>query len=164
MTLSNFQIEKIVKRLRPDFYFYGAVSKNECPSFYKNGSVVLNIENATDAQGVPLPGSHWVSCGIDKKGQAWYFDSFGLHPLPSFVDRIKQDEHDALSSSATIYYNPVEVQSVHSKNCGYFAIAACIACSSDAKKGLKYLLNLFDSPMLLDNDRIVKKFINKHDY
>lgn len=158
MTLSNFEIEKIIKRLRPDFHFLGAISNDECPSFHKNCCAVLNIQDAKDEHGNNLPGSHWVACGVDRLGVPWYFDSFGLHPLPSFESSIQKDEHDAVIRKR-IYYNPIEVQATTSSYCGYFAIAACVACSKDAKKGMKELLSKLDSPVLKHNDRIVKRLI-----
>lgn len=149
MALSNLDIDDIMKKIKLGSNYLGTFSKNDCPEIIENSCVILNIQNSIDANGKNLPGTHWVSIGKSNK-KYWYFDSFGLGPLS--LNKVH----------GKIAYNTRQIQDNSSKFCGYYAIGACLATSCyDAINSLENFINSMNEPELIDNDKLIKKFIGK---
>ena len=96
----------------------GVYSKDQLPQL-SSGGYIINMENSHDSYGNKLDGSHWVSLWVepDKNGNpksVCYFDSFGLAP--------PWDVQKTLKSFVPYRYNKVQIQSVESGICGYYAI------------------------------------------
>jgi hypothetical protein len=154
MSLSNFDIEKIVKPVLKKS-FLGVFSKDNVPNIGNGQCLVCNIQDSVTGNGQPLPGTHWVACG--KSGsQSWYFDSFGLAPLQSLKNKL----------SNPVLYSIRQVQDPKSVKCGYFAILSCIVMtrSETPEKSMTSMISDFNQPLLIKNDAILtsklKKYIN----
>lgn len=97
----------------------GVYSKDRLPPTLSSGGYIVNMESSHDSYGNKLDGSHWVSIWIEpddngKPKGAVYFDSFGLAP-PWEVQKV-------LRPFIPYRYNKVQIQSVASGICGYYAI------------------------------------------
>ena len=61
-------------------------------------------------------GLHWVAIFVNKNGDAWYFDSFGVPPYrPDHINRIRRNVRK-------FRWNSRQLQSGTSDKCGYFCL------------------------------------------
>lgn len=109
--LSNFDIEKIVKKLK--FYnFRGVFSKDMLPTRMKrNESTIINIQDYLDGGG-----THWV-CTYNSpyREDVIYFDSFGMRPSDVVIKYMK-------TANKGVVYNSGHIQNMNSVMCGYWCI------------------------------------------
>lgn len=92
--------------------FKGVFAIDRLPSNVKlPAGFVINLDKHNE------PGSHWVSIFVNKLGQAFYFDSFGMKPTATVQEWIDKN-HFKLS-----FYNKIKLQNEHFYNCGHFALA-----------------------------------------
>lgn len=144
---SNLELETLASCLGSKLreQFIGVFSKDELPRIGNNQCVILNLEDSVDKKGNPMPGSHWISCGIHNK-TPWYFDSFGLPILENLKHIVKPP----------IYYNAIQIQDSESGKCGIFALLACYFISTNLNKSVDTIfekfISYFDNPDLKAND------------
>jgi hypothetical protein len=102
---------------RSNPHFGGVMSKSRVANLSPRGKFyVLNLEDAEDAAGRPLPGTHWVvvyDCGP----RCLYIDPYGLSPpdiIAAFVSRS--------ASSLPSQYSTDDYQSLTSSQCAEFCL------------------------------------------
>lgn len=151
MALSNIEIEKKLGSLPG---FLGVFSKDELPLFGNNKCAIVNIQDSVSDNGQPLPGTHWVACGV-KSGKSWYTDSFGLAPLHSLKNKLRNP----------IAYQTREVQDKKSVKCGYYAMLSCLEITHSRDTPditIENIVNDFNEFDLYNNDKILKKKLGKY--
>lgn len=120
---------------------------DQLPTKLKNGfayGFVVNLSKISE------PGSHWVSLYIDKKRNAFFFDSFGFKPKSyQLIDFIKKN-------SKRIYYNTRQLQQLNSKVCGMYA-ACCIIHLVKGHSFNEYI-GKFSKNLLINDSFIIKNF------
>lgn len=132
--------------------------KDSLPYLNPRDVCVINIQDSTDPQGNPLPGVHWVAAGKLSPNRAWYFDSYGLHPPDTVVEKLGMPRRN-------IQYAENQIQDDDSGTCGWFSILVCglfDLCAGDPDKitqTFKDITSIFDSPDLRDNDRILEELL-----
>lgn len=136
--------------------FTGVFTKDQVPALKPNECAIVNIQQARDARGRDLPGTHWIAAG--KKGfQPWSIDSYGLPP-PLEVLR-------ALGAQEVVDNNKT-IQAADSSHCGDFALCACLMMSThpdaSAQEVLKKFVAMFDQLDLTKNDRVVSQYLKSH--
>ena len=88
-------------------------SKDQPPDLSADGGYIVNLENSKSSSGARLPGSHWTAFWIER-GNAVYFDSFGFPP--------SSNTQFILRKFVPYRYNKIQIQSVNSGICGYYAL------------------------------------------
>lgn len=104
------------------------------------------------------PGSHWIVCEINVQYREFdgnllsiYFDSYGHPPPPHMKAHLQR----ILGNN--FLYNQKEMQGLFSTTCGQW----CMLYILQRCKGqnLEKFLNMFSSNRLVENDKIVNKWI-----
>jgi hypothetical protein len=132
MSLSNIQIEKLVKKYNIK-NFIGVYSKDRLPDKKREGWYIINMENYDDGQG-----THWVCAKYDKVNSI-YIDSFGFPP-PLVVEEYFDDP----------IYNTQQVQHLKSLRCGHFCLY--FIKKFNQKFTLDEILSKFSKTDLMSND------------
>ena len=140
--MNNKQIQEIMNHfISSPQQFRGVFAADTLPAIEKNCGYICNTDT------INLPGKHWISFYVPKKGPIEFFDSYGFIPyIYNFYDFI--GEHYFI-------YNNVQLQSLFSNVCGQYCIFYLLARFS----GIPYIdfLNIFDNH---NNDYYVNEFIN----
>ena len=130
MALSNFQIDKVLKKHKPNLFHgvfaYDTFDPKFCP--YTPIAIVVNT--------IPLrikDGGHWVVLYIDSKNNGIFFDSVGLQPWGKF--RMFFNFH-----ADTTVFNTLILQT-NNYSCGQHCVFFVIYISK--VKNLRKLLNLY---------------------
>ena len=76
------------------------------------------------------PGQHWVAVYVNHKGIPYYYDPYGIPPISiyhlKFLNR---------ASEGRWFFNSKQVQSLHSRRCGWLCISFLIkACRTKSPK------------------------------
>jgi hypothetical protein len=103
--LTNIDIDNFFKN---NPRYGGCFARNRLPKEPNGKFYVINMD---DEKG---PGTHWVSIYCCHPDIDYYFDSFGVEPPEEVLKFIKSDEKKLI-------VNDVQIQSMDSNNCGYFA-------------------------------------------
>ena len=146
MALSNFQIERVLKKHKSKLFYdviaYDTFDINHCPYF-----PIVIIAN-THPHYVER-GGHWIGLYIDRKKNGIYFDSTGTKPFGKFYDFFK------LHARTTVF-NTMLIQS-SDFTCGYFVVF--FALKIEKMKTLHRLLRLFGK--CKDPDKMVMRYFDK---
>lgn len=147
--LSNFEIEDICRAMHLDCE--GVYSKDKLPNYKTNGGYYVNLQDYADGMG-----THFTFFFLNKKGDAIYFDSFGMPP-PLEVERF-------IGSSTKIMFSNRDIQDLHSKKCGWFCIALhyFLTYEQDSSKSLETNYSNFLSAWSYDtkrNDSILDEYL-----
>lgn len=125
--------------------FVGCFPRDDLPdlkSFSKPLLLVINLDRKIGR------GTHWTALHLSVKGEATYFDSYGLgvnhESIFTFVKKHCQGR---------VMYSARRLQGDHTLTCGFYVIHFCLAKARGAT--LKQLLSPFDSARLELNDRKV---------
>ena len=95
---------------------------------------------------------HWVCIYVDKSGDGWYFDSYGLPALiPDHINRIRKN-------CKRLRWNTVHLQGSTSNVCGQYCIMFLHYMSSGL--GVNKFLENF-SLYLQKNDEIARNFVSR---
>ena len=109
MALSNLQLERILQKHRPNFFFgvfsYDAFRVHYCPYFPI--AIIVNT-HPIDQTG------HWTCVYIDKYKNGIFFDSGGLAPYGKFYDFFKMH-----AKNTTFSTNCLQLKD---NTCGHFSI------------------------------------------
>jgi hypothetical protein len=137
--LTNIAIDKFFAK---NPRYGGCYSRDDLPTTPHNKFYVINMDSESG------PGTHWVALYCCHPEYDYYIDSFGVVPPEEVLTFVKSDEKKLI-------VNDVQIQSITSNNCGYFA---CI-CLKQLDEGYKL------STIILDHftDRIghSEEYINK---
>jgi hypothetical protein len=109
--MTNIDLEKRAKEIA--IPLVGVYSKDLLPSYAKDGGYIINLQDSTDEDGLPLPGTHWTAFYIEKN-RAVYFDSFGViapRSVQTFLRRFKP-----------WMFSTKHIQNVQSEICGYYVL------------------------------------------
>ena len=144
--MNTLQIKRLLKKdlkSKTIFEKVGALDQLEKPTF--PSAYVINSDLSSE------PGEHWVAIYFDKRGQAEYFDSYGLSPILVGLKSCM----DAYSLSGWIY-NRQTLQAYFSSFCDhycvYFILFRCCGVPLNA------IVSDFTSN-LTENDRSISRFI-----
>jgi hypothetical protein len=124
--------------------FLGAFARDQLPKHLEwPSSLIVNTDPIKES------GEHWLALFINKDGVCEFFDPLGFSPkYHKFENYIKQN-------SSKYFYNDQRIQSLFSKNCGYFC------CLFLLKKSRNYnfsrFLNIFFRKSYLLNDKLIEK-------
>jgi hypothetical protein len=129
--LSDKDIMDLVRQLKIP-HFKGCFLKSQIPKLNKGDSCIINLNGH----------SHW--CALIRLDTYYYLDSFGII-APKELDRIDY------------VYSEVDLQSMNSSACGWFALAFVISMNrkGDPMKMYQEFIQAFKSPDR--NDAILKK-------
>lgn len=137
--------------------FMGVFSKDTMPVLRNNQTAVINLQNETDSNGNPLPGTHWVSAGI-LNNQPWYFDSFGLGVPKEIAQALHAPE-------SRIMHGHHQLQDDRSNFCGDFALAAANAIMSQPNQSAHATMHQFNHylnvPNLQKNDNRIEHLLKR---
>ncbi|GAM25410.1 hypothetical protein SAMD00019534_085850 [Acytostelium subglobosum LB1] len=118
--LYDYEIEQLMQPYAKDG-FEGVIASDQLNELNpkQRMSFIMNLDNSHQ------PGSHWVACNIDAKGDKAieYYDSFGDDPSTDFMRRMKQlvEEIDP-DVYLKFKVNRVIDQAVNTDTCGYHAM------------------------------------------
>jgi hypothetical protein len=101
---TNIELSQIANHYR--IPLNGILMKDEVKPSLKAGNWIMNLDDSSGE------GTHWC-CFILTKSNVFYFDPFGF---------IMPDNPFRAWSKKTIYYNPIQIQDIHSQNCGMFCL------------------------------------------
>lgn len=107
----------------------------------RTGKYVINLD---DDLYDSTKGTHWIGL-IVKKTKIFYFDSYGVAPF----DQV-------LALNKPIVWNDVQVQSMSSTACGYFAVSFLQYVSNESDF-VKYMKS-FKFENIEKNDKILKQY------
>ena len=110
----------------------------------KNNSYVCNTAVKSES------GEHWVAFFISDKGEGEYFDSFGLHPNPTFASFLNVNCNSWVR-------NNVSFQSPFTTVCGQYCVYFIHKRSSG--ESMKCIIKTLKQG---NSDSIVNTFVNKH--
>jgi len=129
--------------------FIGVFARDQLPKkILWPCSLIVNTDNMNDS------GEHWLSIYFNKDGICEFFDPLGFSPkYHNFEEFIKKN-------CVKYYYNKNQIQSLLSKNCGYFC------CLFIFKKARNYsfvkFLNLFSKYDYNFNDKLIDVLKNNN--
>ncbi|GAM28741.1 hypothetical protein SAMD00019534_119170 [Acytostelium subglobosum LB1] len=118
--LYDYEIDKLMQPYANDG-FEGVIASDQLDELKpkQHMSFIMNLDKSSQ------PGSHWVACYIDAKGDKSieYYDSFGDDPSTDFMRRMKQliEEIDP-DVYLKFKVNRVIDQAVNTDTCGYHAM------------------------------------------
>lgn len=113
--MTNIDLEERAKEI--GIPLVGVFSKDQLPPIRRNGGYIINLQDANDENGKPLPGTHWTAFYIEGAGRcptAVYFDSFGVI-APAAVQHYLKPYRPWL-------YSQKQIQNIRSTICGYYAL------------------------------------------
>lgn len=133
-------------------YFKGVFSLDRIPKFIKNkpALLVVNIDKSNK------PGSHWVAIYLPLKGNAEYFDSYGIKPMhDEFIKFFKRQKF------VKILYNKIQLQNYFSTVCGQYC---CVFLLQRTKKKTleNFIKTYFNKQNFEVNDKIVETLFLKN--
>jgi hypothetical protein len=117
---------------------------NALPKKLKNQAIIINLEDI-ETQG---NGTHWV-CALNKNGQNYYYDSFGVPPDDDVLEMFK-------NSGGKSYYNDSQQQKIESIRCGYFCIYVINKIFKDGWTVKKTLNSMGDEPSNKNEELVVE--------
>ena len=126
-----------------DKFYLGTFMSNDLPKKLKNQAIIINLEDI-ETQG---NGTHWT-CALNKNGQNYYYDSFGVPPDDDVLEMFK-------NSGGKSYYNDSQQQKIESIRCGYFAIYVLNKIFKDGWTVKKTLDSMGDEPSNKNEDLVV---------
>ena len=143
--MNNVQIRQILSRIPT--HAVGVFAADQIPLVWTRPTAfIFNIQRHNK------PGLHWVAIFVNKNGDAWYFDSFGVPPyIPDHINRIRRNVRK-------FRWNFRQLQSGTSDTCGYFCVMFLHYMSVGL--GIGHLLENFSSD-LRKNDQIVRNYVSK---
>lgn len=168
MSLTNFQIEELSKRMGIPLVFCGFKSDlKEQPKLQLNKAYIVNLEDEFDEQGQPNDGSHWTCFQVNKypngKVEPFYFDSYGVG-APKEVEEF---------TGMTMPFQKKDLQSIVGEVCGWYCLALLhFVNASKHRSGHLYtdceaFVDLFDdlsvSTDMHKNEWILKQFFIAED-
>lgn len=104
-----------------------------------------------NTQSHKLPGAHWVCIHVDRHGDGWYFDSYGIPPyVPDHINRLRKN-------CKRIHWNVKQLQSETSNVCGQYCLTFLYYMSTGL--GVSKFHDLFTAD-LQKNDTTVRNFIS----
>lgn len=109
--ITNIALEDHAQRLA--LPLIGVFSKDKLPRVRREGAYIINLQDANDEDGNPLPGTHWTAFYIEK-GHAVYFDSFGVIA--------PQSVQDYLRPYRPWLFSEKHIQNIQSEICGYYVL------------------------------------------
>src|ERR1700678_1580866 len=125
--------------------FGGVLAIDELPLRPKNMSYIINLDPSTS------PGSHWVAVYFEK-GNAEYFDSYGLPPPELILNFIKANSYQFTCNSQQLQHVRTAVCGQY---CAYYVLKKC------ANQKMSKILLPFSNVNFISNDKLVFKFIKK---
>ena len=142
--MDSLQILKIISRFQA--HTIGVYPADQIPWVWtKLTAFVINIDDHTRS------GMHWVAIYVDKFGNGFYFDSFGLPPLiRAYINRLRKN-------CKSFRWNVCQLQSDSSDVCDQYCIMFLYFMSK--KIGFKKFLAKF-STNLAKNDDILRRFVH----
>ena len=137
---------KINNYLRNTENFYGCYPIDEIPTFTSFPAFCI-VNNQRSGK----PGGHWLAILITKRN-FFYFDSFGLSILETELEKYFRKYN-----RGRVFFSRKCIQHAQSISCGFF----CIAFVKNVHSVISYdrFLDKFNSMNLIENDKIVKRFI-----
>ncbi|GAM18879.1 hypothetical protein SAMD00019534_020540 [Acytostelium subglobosum LB1] len=117
--LYDYDIDKLMQPYAKDG-FEGVIASDQLDELKpKHMSFIMNLDKSSQ------PGSHWVTCYIDAKGDKSieYYDSFGDDPSTDFLRRMKQLVAE-IDPDVYLKFkvNKIVDQAVNTDTCGYHAM------------------------------------------
>ncbi len=109
--MDSIEIDRVMKKnIKTKKYFCGVFPCDKLPKYIskKPACFIINTDPSY------MPGSHWVCVYFTLRGNADYFDSFGLKP------RIKSILKFILRNSVRYTYNKRSLQNILSNVCGKY--------------------------------------------
>lgn len=150
MSITNILLEKRAREL--NLPLVGIFSKDALPRKKQPGGYIFNLQDSTDENGIPLPGTHWTAAWVDPTGKAVYCDSFGFLPpeqVENFLGR-------------PLAWSNMQIQSLTSEVCGYYCLYFLYWMSHNRKVPIYKRLQLYmrqfsENPY--ENLRRLKRYI-----
>ena len=127
-----------------DKFYQGTHMSNALPKKLKNQAIIINLEDI-ETNG---NGTHWV-CALNKNGQNYYYDSFGVPPDDDVLEMFK-------NSQGKSYYNDSQQQKIESIRCGYFCIYVINKIFKDGWTVKKTLNSMGDEPSNKNEELVVE--------
>jgi hypothetical protein len=124
--LSNLDIDKIFKH---NPRYGGCFSRDDLELKVRGEFYIINLDKESG------PGTHWVSLYCCLKEHDIYFDSFGCPPPEEVLSFLKSAD-----PNKPLIVNDIQIQSITSANCGYFAVEVC----KELDKGYKLSTIILD--------------------
>ncbi len=148
-SIDNFKLAKLASKLNINLKFNNIISKNELNSIpcKSKMNMIINLDDNT--------GSHWC-CFIVRSNCCFWCDTFGVICPNEIVEY-------CMRNGLHLGYNRYIIQSLNSKNCGYFALC-CVKWLEKANKNNLYnraneFVNCFVDYTKF-NDGIMRKLLN----
>ena len=90
---------------------YGVYPSDQIPKVWTKPTIIFsNTEDHTKR------GKHWIAMYVDKRGNGYYFDSFGQSPfVPDHIQRLRKN-------CSNFRFNTKKMQSDNSEVCGQFCV------------------------------------------
>ena len=150
--MNNRQIAEILTRdVRARRVFRGVYPRNRLPLLVDTRLPSAYIINTDVASG---PGKHWVAVWFDGRGNAEYFDSFGLPPIHADIETfLSRHCHGRYRFSQRL------IQDLTSSACGLYVIYFVMMKSRGESLGK--LMSRFSPYTLRVNDRSVQRYVNR---
>lgn len=132
-------------------YFKGVFPLDRIPKFIKNKPALLVVN--TDKSN--KPGSHWVAIYLPLKGNAEYFDSYGIKPMhDEFIQFFKRQKF------VKVLYNNIQLQNYFSTVCGEYCCVFLLQRTKN-KTLENFIKTYFNKKNFEDNDKIVETLFLK---
>lgn len=149
--MNSIQINNIMqKNYNTHSKFKGVYACDNLPKFKvrKPSCFIINTDPSS------LPGTHWVAIYFPTRGNAEYFDSFGLTP------NIKSIKKFISNNSKKYTHNNVQLQNIFSTICGNYCCEYLLhRCMG---KSLTHFLKQYKKFKTMNNDELTMKNFNTH--
>ena len=146
MDLSNVEIDRVLKKHRPNL-FLGTMAFDE---FDPSQCPFLPIAMIVNTEPISVPsGGHWVVLYVDSNKNGIFFDSFGHQPWSKFRLFLKKNAKKTV-------YNKTVLQS-YDYTCGHHAVFFVMNIAK--KKSLQRVLNSYKSHS--NPDQMVASYFRK---
>lgn len=143
--MDTYQLERAMKGLNGKTV--GVFAADRIPlSLGYPSAIIMNTQEHWKA------GEHWVALYINKTGEGFYFDSYGLPPYISYyINRIKRN-------CSKYVWNENQMQGFDTKVCGQYCLVFLYYMQQ--KKSIKNFKKIF-SKSFKENDKLVLKLFKK---
>lgn len=133
--MDTISIREYIRPYQRESIFKGVFPCDSMPhSFKLPAAFVINLSRHDE------PGTHWVAIYISERGNAFYFDSFGMKSTNFHINAFLK------THAKSVTYNTKQIQHISSNKCGRFCcvfiVAALKKCSIDSFLR-RFSLNLF---------------------
>lgn len=142
-TTSDLDLQRISKKL--GIRSLKIFSIDTLPKKALSGSYIVNADSKSG------PGTHWVSCFIDKN-QTVYFDPFGMPPDKRMWAFLRTSKNRPIAVTT-------QAQDVDASSCGYW----CLFFLNSMRRGrsVGYFLSMIDSVNQDENEKFLENYFNK---